>query len=631
MKLAYSKFSALVFIALMLQNNLVLAVEGTVAGKILFSIGTVHVEDILGQRVPGKRGAQLHSTDKIITGKKGHVQIKFIDEAYVSVKPNSIFEIADYVYDERNYSDATSEFNLIKGGFRAVTGQVGVHNRKGYRVKTAVATLGVRGTDYSVVLCETECQDQSETKNGLYVGVIKGRVIVEQSHENTILEQNDYGFLASSDHVIETLNQAPKFLLFDKVDRAEYQDDFGNAPAVKDTSSPARARISTALNSFTHKRRDSKRTQQAEQTEQSKQQVRKQIKDVEIIAAADTTPEIDSDDNNPNEISLVGIAPPNNPGSVTFISGSPDGLNQFPEDTSNDLPAPIVAYNYNAFGQLIGVYAPDSSTTNWSDYAIYQLNEVLATATVVEYDSDSQTGLSWGRWSNGDIDKTIALAESRETQTNSVSTNTHFLTGLVRTENIDYPSVTGKQSFTLSTGPTTLGNTNGLTTATDNLGNTATATATLEADFVNLEVDATVTVTNMAGYDWVAKETGMNITNSSGRFYDDGVDVTVKDNATQTEVTGITTGGIISGALTSSGAIKSDAGVPMVDGAGFIYELNGNPGGTDTSINGAAAFYYTPTTTVDSDSGSTSTSDSGSYSGSYGGGGSMDGMGGHSR
>jgi hypothetical protein len=45
----------------------------------------------------------------------------------------------------------------VRGGFRAISGLIGKVDRQAYRVATPAATIGIRGTDYEVQLCTTDC------------------------------------------------------------------------------------------------------------------------------------------------------------------------------------------------------------------------------------------------------------------------------------------------------------------------------------------------------------------------------------------------------------------------------------------------------------------------------------------
>ncbi len=48
-------------------------------------------------------------------------------------------------------------FRLLKGGFRAVSGLIGKADPSEYLISTPVATIGIRGTDYIVVVCDAAC------------------------------------------------------------------------------------------------------------------------------------------------------------------------------------------------------------------------------------------------------------------------------------------------------------------------------------------------------------------------------------------------------------------------------------------------------------------------------------------
>lgn len=79
-------------------------------------------------------------------------------------------------------------FRLLKGGFRAVSGLIGKSDPAEYRVSTPVATIGIRGTDYLVILCDAACANDpvivdtlpegSSALGGVLVGVIQGGVFV---------------------------------------------------------------------------------------------------------------------------------------------------------------------------------------------------------------------------------------------------------------------------------------------------------------------------------------------------------------------------------------------------------------------------------------------------------------------
>jgi len=71
------------------------------------------------------------------------------------LKPNTQFKVEKYTYDQAKPKEDIGNFNLIKGGLRAVTGQIGKRgNQDAYRMKTPTATIGIRGTIFTAIYVE---------------------------------------------------------------------------------------------------------------------------------------------------------------------------------------------------------------------------------------------------------------------------------------------------------------------------------------------------------------------------------------------------------------------------------------------------------------------------------------------
>jgi FecR protein len=119
-------------------------------GKILFSSAGVNIQSAGGAIKPAAKGVELESGDTIETG-AGSIQMRMLDDAYFSLRPHTLFRFDDY---HRNASDPAKErsfVSLLKGGLRSVTGLIGKNNHKNYRLNAPAATLGIRGTDFSVM------------------------------------------------------------------------------------------------------------------------------------------------------------------------------------------------------------------------------------------------------------------------------------------------------------------------------------------------------------------------------------------------------------------------------------------------------------------------------------------------
>ncbi len=119
------------------------------AARMEFVVGDVQIVAPGGQARPGRKGAEVGSGETVNTN-RGRAQLRFSDGAYVSLQPQSEFRIDDYRFEGKADGSERGFFSLLKGGLRTVTGLVGRTHRGNYQVTTAVATIGIRGTEYTI-------------------------------------------------------------------------------------------------------------------------------------------------------------------------------------------------------------------------------------------------------------------------------------------------------------------------------------------------------------------------------------------------------------------------------------------------------------------------------------------------
>ena len=107
-------------------------------------------------------GADISIGDRVVTGTKGQVQIKFSDQTELVVGPNSALLIEDYLL--RN-DDSAGKFaiNALSGTFRFTTGRA---PKDRYIIETPTGTIGVRGTSFDFN------SSAQETKVLLYHGQV---------------------------------------------------------------------------------------------------------------------------------------------------------------------------------------------------------------------------------------------------------------------------------------------------------------------------------------------------------------------------------------------------------------------------------------------------------------------------
>ena len=119
------------------------------AARVDFATGNVTATSPDGRSRALTRGADVQVGETIST-QQGRAQMRFSDGAFVSLQPQTDFKIDNYVFEGRGSPNESAVMSLFKGGMRTITGLIGRTNRDGYRLQTSTATVGIRGTGYSV-------------------------------------------------------------------------------------------------------------------------------------------------------------------------------------------------------------------------------------------------------------------------------------------------------------------------------------------------------------------------------------------------------------------------------------------------------------------------------------------------
>jgi hypothetical protein len=130
-------------------------------GLVVAARGTVSAQSTGGERAL-KQGDSIFVEDQIVTGDKSFAVVQFSDGAKVTVRPNSAMIVEEYVYN--GGSDDAATLSLVEGGLRVITGAMTKQDPESYKVKTPVALMGVRGTEFAVMLCDEEVCEQEETE-----------------------------------------------------------------------------------------------------------------------------------------------------------------------------------------------------------------------------------------------------------------------------------------------------------------------------------------------------------------------------------------------------------------------------------------------------------------------------------
>jgi hypothetical protein len=177
------------------------------AGQVLFALGRV---EILrgGQTFVAQRGTTVEVGDTLTTGPTGLSQVRLKDGALLSLRYGSSMVVQEFQMPaptaatgatpavaagpSAGTAGGRSVLRLLRGAFRTVTGLIGKNVNDAYSVVTPVATIGIRGTDYSAAYCAGDC---GTTPDGLYVGVSNGEIDLTNDGGTLVLANDQYGYV----------------------------------------------------------------------------------------------------------------------------------------------------------------------------------------------------------------------------------------------------------------------------------------------------------------------------------------------------------------------------------------------------------------------------------------------------
>lgn len=166
------------------------------AGRAGFVKGNVLARLASGHGRPLVSGGPVYNGDTIITGPATFAVLVFADKSRVTLMPNTEFKVERVEFNIVEPERGRSVFNLLRGGLRAVSGLVG-HKGRGYQMRTAVATIGIRGTEWDA-LCVGACQNPSPDAtpggDGLFTKVNSGAIVLD---DNFVVEEGQTAFLAN--------------------------------------------------------------------------------------------------------------------------------------------------------------------------------------------------------------------------------------------------------------------------------------------------------------------------------------------------------------------------------------------------------------------------------------------------
>ena len=171
----------------------------SIIGDVILHEGNAVIERTDGEDVESEVDLDIFSYDTIKTG-KGKVAVGFIDDTRVDVTQHSKLIIDEFVYDP-NTKKGSLSLKAALGTVRYASGQIAKTTPTAVQIKTPTATIGIRGTDFSMTIDEVGSSTiillpSCDTNGNCFVGEISvesdaGMVIMNQAFQATVVDTID--------------------------------------------------------------------------------------------------------------------------------------------------------------------------------------------------------------------------------------------------------------------------------------------------------------------------------------------------------------------------------------------------------------------------------------------------------
>lgn len=141
-------------------------------------------------KIEPNRGQDVVSKDDLRTG-EGRLQVKFVDDSKLRMTEHTRIVIDNVVFDE-DPSKSDLAMTFAQGTARFISGQLGKVDKENIRLKTPTASIGIRGTDFTVTVDEfgktlvVLLPDANGISSGeIIVSTMTGEVVLNKPFEST--------------------------------------------------------------------------------------------------------------------------------------------------------------------------------------------------------------------------------------------------------------------------------------------------------------------------------------------------------------------------------------------------------------------------------------------------------------
>jgi len=170
------------------------------AGEVTHLSGLLSVKHLDGGAKVLSVKSEVLEGDTLSTEQDTYARIKFVDGAEVVLRPGTQLKVDSYSFNQTKPESDNVVLSMLKGGLRAVTGLLGKRNRDKVMFNTATATIGIRGTHFGALFCQSDCNSVPTATgrppdNGLHLDVADGAIVVRNGAGSQVIDAGRFGFV----------------------------------------------------------------------------------------------------------------------------------------------------------------------------------------------------------------------------------------------------------------------------------------------------------------------------------------------------------------------------------------------------------------------------------------------------
>lgn len=170
------------------------------AGEVTHLSGTLAVQRPDGTLLVLGVKSTVAEGDLLTTQRDSYAQINFIDGSSITLRPYSQLRVEAFSYVQEKPQTDNVFLRLLRGGLRTVTGLVGKRGTQdAYRIGTATATIGIRGSVGDTLYCSPNCAGVvpggEKLPPATYHQTLSGIFVMESGGQTAVINE---GFSASA-------------------------------------------------------------------------------------------------------------------------------------------------------------------------------------------------------------------------------------------------------------------------------------------------------------------------------------------------------------------------------------------------------------------------------------------------